>query len=66
MVEYDSVGFCNRCRAKNEVVYTTYGRTPEEASTKCTVCEFEDYWAYGFFESRSYGYNKGKKYSYDR
>ena len=60
---YDDPVSCNKCGERNtiSVVDTTDG-VISECGTKCTVCGFEDYWAYGFFES---GEGLCKKYSFN-
>jgi hypothetical protein len=42
------------------------GQTLIETQTKCQQCGFEDYWAYGYFESGADGLNNCIKYSFDR
>jgi len=68
MPEYDSPGSCNACGGPNEckTEYTMDGpgTMPAEISTKCNACGFEDYWAYGYFESGQAGYNASRKYSF--
>lgn len=55
---------CNKCGGDNEVTVTDTldGHTITEASTKCDDCGFEDYWAYGWYESGQDGYNSCGKY----
>lgn len=54
MVKYHEPMSCNKCgKGRNEFLglpVTIEGRLCE-TRTKCQVCGFEDYWAYGFFES---------------
>jgi len=64
---YDS---CNKCSGVNDfnAVYSDTGHI-EECETKCTICGFKDYWAYGFFESsqeieskcKTYNFSQGRK-----
>lgn len=63
---YDESASCNKCSGLNQVtIIDTINGTVCECSTVCTICGFEDHWAYGSFESRQDGYNASKKYSFD-
>lgn len=60
---YDKMRSCNNCSCKNDIkVVALDGYVTCEAETTCTNCGFKDYWAYGFFESGTCGYNKSEKY----
>lgn len=48
-VQYHRIDSCNKCGGLNRVTFGS--EHTGEASTKCTECGFEDYWAYGYFES---------------
>jgi len=53
---------CNKCgELENQVVI---GNLREDgASTKCKSCGFEDFWAFGFFESSQDIESKAKNYT---
>ena len=53
--EYHLMVSCNACGNTNsyEIIDTTDGHI-SEARTWCNVCDFEDYWAFGYFQSGSY------------
>jgi hypothetical protein len=54
---------CNNCGGSNEVTPTDYvDYAMCEAKTKCKDCGFEDYWAYGLFDSGADGLSNCKKY----
>lgn len=57
---------CNKCKGENEVIVTDTldGHTIMEAKTICEVCGFEDYWAYGWFESGRDMTSNCEKYSF--
>lgn len=63
--QYDDPGYCNRCGAKGvthtKPVYDS--NIMCEVYTKCNACGFEDFWAYGFFESNEEMVGKARKYS---
>lgn len=66
-VEYHCYDSCNKCRGANDV--TTVDTTNyqiSECRTKCKDCGFEDYWAYGFFESSQDMESKCQTYSFGR
>ena len=67
-VLYDSMRSCNKCGSNKNtiVVRDSIESTICECDTKCSICGFEDYWAYGFFESRQDGYDKALKYTNDK
>ncbi len=49
---FDCKYTCNRCSEVNDVTPESIeGYVICEAHTKCSKCGFEDYWAYGNFES---------------
>lgn len=62
---YDSKLSCNSCGSDSsnnaEIVEVIAGEICE-CKTVCAKCGHNDYWAYGFFESRGNGLNKAKKY----
>lgn len=65
MNSYDELGSCNKCGGmNNEVVEVVAidGGYVSECTTKCRDCGFEDYWAYGHFESGTEMKGKSKKY----
>ena len=47
-----------------EISDTLDGHTMLEAKTICSECGFEDYWAYGWFESGQDMISNCEKYSY--
>ena len=50
--EFHKVSSCNKCKGTNTIYNEVYESAHlHEASTKCEDCGFDDYWAYGFFES---------------
>ena len=58
---------CNRCgMKKNDIVKVIDSMevacTISECETKCASCGFEDYWAYGYFQSGAYGYDSATRY----
>ena len=54
---------CNNCGSLNEIKQTDgENGIIYECETKCTCCEFNDYWAHGFFVSMQDGYDKCEKY----
>jgi len=59
---------CNKCGGENECQVTDSldGHTITEARATCSDCGFDDYWAYGFFESGQEGYDECRKYNFDR
>lgn len=66
-VEYDEPSSCNKCKGKNELVRPYYedGYILMESGTKCTKCNFTDYWSHGFFESSQYMESNCKTYSFE-
>ena len=64
-IQYDDPDYCNKCGEKsNDILGNCYDSSHLcEATTKCTICGFEDYWAYGFFESGSEIAGKARKYT---
>lgn len=65
-IEYDDSWSCNNCSGDNEItkIVDTLNGYMCECETKCNECGFEDYWAYGRFESGQYIVSKCKKYSF--
>ena len=62
--EYDVMTSCNKCSGHNNYNAAALdGYTVLEAFTVCSVCGFQDYWAYGAFESHLDGFNKSEKYT---
>ena len=60
---YHDYTTCNKCGKSTEyVIKDTIANNISECKTKCKVCGFEDYWAYGYFESRCLGYDACTKY----
>lgn len=60
---YHEPSTCNRCGGMNEIkIKECIEHTMCEAETKCQSCKFEDYWAYGYFESSQIGLDFCKKY----
>lgn len=54
---------CNKCGGRNDETPTDIvAYQVSECETVCRDCGFEDYWAYGFFESSDRGYDSCKKY----
>ena len=54
MTDYHNPESCNKCKGDNILIDEIYDvGSLCEAKTKCSKCGFEDYWAYGFFESGS-------------
>lgn len=51
--QYHVLGSCNNCRSRNTDVemISIDGGSISEARLYCNSCGFEDYWAYGFYES---------------
>lgn len=66
-VQYHRFSSCNKCGKTNdyEVTDSVEGRI-NECKTTCQSCGFEDYWAYGFYESSQNMESKCKTYSFDR
>lgn len=65
MNEYDQVYSCNKCGGMNneiKEITSTIESHICECITKCNDCGFEDYWAYGHFESGQEMKGKSKKY----
>ena len=53
--KYDKKEICNSCGAHNEVKQIDgENGVVYECETICKSCGFEDYWAFGFFQSRQY------------
>ena len=61
--EYSVMSSCNKCGGHNNYnAESLDGYTVCEAFTVCSVCGFQDYWAYGHFESGQDGLNASRKY----
>ena len=61
--KYDVMYSCNQCGGNNEVATRSAMEGHIcEASTVCRDCGFEDYWAYGHFESGAEIIGKCRKY----
>jgi hypothetical protein len=60
---YDS---CNKCGGVNELIKPIYEECGIiETTTKCKDCGFDDFWAYGFFESMQTIECKCQTYSFN-
>ncbi len=65
-VEYHDPSSCNKCKGNNEFIKEVYDSgILHEAETRCETCGFQDYWAYGFFESGSEMVSNCRKYSFN-
>ena len=65
-IKYHDPDSCNKCSGQNRIIETSFeGGIMSEAKTKCTECGFEDYWAYGWFESGAEIESKCKTYSFN-
>lgn len=66
MTKYHVPESCNRCGVlANKLTCVSHCEGQiEEAKTSCDLCGFEDYWAYGWFESGSYMESKCARYSF--
>lgn len=63
MAEYHVNVSCNKCGGKNDLVNSSFDeRGIYETETKCSECGFDDYWAYGHFESGQEMESHCKKY----
>ncbi len=61
--KYHNIHSCNKCRGRNDITVTdTVEGYLCECKTKCTACGFEDYWAYGFYESGEHMESNCEKY----
>ena len=67
MTEYHCMDSCNKCASETITsrVAQSDGGHISECETKCTVCGFKDYWAYGFFESGQEMVSNCEKYSFE-
>lgn len=53
--EYDNYLVCPKCKEKNLISKKQYlGLMICECKTFCPKCKHKDYWAYGFYMSKSY------------
>jgi len=64
-VKYHRLDSCNKCGGDNRSKPTAFDDDfVSEAKTECQDCGFEDFWAYGFYESSEEIISKCKTYSY--
>ena len=62
--EYHNYNSCNKCGKDNDWLITSVlDSQVAECHTTCNHCGFEDYWAYGWYESGQDGYNSCSKYT---
>lgn len=62
--KYHSYGSCPKCGGDNEVsVVGTVESHVSECETVCTVCGYQGYWSFGFFEIEDFEF-KGVIYSF--
>lgn len=61
---YQNPNSCNKCGEMSNILTNTVYCDGDsgETETKCSMCGFIDYWAYGFFESGSEIKNKAQTY----
>lgn len=66
MTKYHDPNSCNACGAlSNCLTHESYEEGMLlEAETECTVCGFQDYWAYGEFQSGSEGGGNCETYNF--
>lgn len=51
MSKYHDKYKCEQCEGVNEITVTSStDGIIEECKTKCTKCDHEDYWAYGYYD----------------
>ena len=61
--KFDVKESCNRCGERNEIKQVDVENgVIYECETNCKSCGFEDYWAFGFFQSGQSGFNESAKY----
>ena len=68
MSKYQCPDSCNKCGGSNNELLNGNPFNPDssgETATKCQDCGFEDYWAFGFFESSQEMVSKAKTYSFN-
>lgn len=58
--KYQNPYTCNKCRGENSV---SSNLREGESKTKCKGCGFDDFWAYGFFESSQEMVGNAKTYT---
>lgn len=71
--EYDNQYICPKCGGQNDYkVVESINLHPCEIETKCTECGWEDYWAYGGYDSNmwakaeeAFGQYAGEDEDYD-
>ena len=52
--KYDNMNECPKCGRANMIRITDIINSDvTECETKCLTCNHEDYWAYGWYESKS-------------
>ncbi len=62
--EYHKPRSCNKCKGENDLLTSCFDQGHlSEARTKCKACGFEDYWAFGLFESGAEMVSNCEKYS---
>lgn len=62
--KYHNMDSCNKCKGSNlivKVVDSVNGHI-SECETRCESCGFDDYWAYGFFDSSQFMESNCKRY----
>jgi hypothetical protein len=65
--KYHCYTSCNKCSGDNEInIRSTDNGVVSECETKCNVCGFNDYWAYGWYESGSEMDSNCKTYNFGR
>lgn len=66
MANYHEPSSCNKCSGENQYLQAYFDEyLMVEVKTKCKDCGFDDYWAYGFFESSEDMVSNCKKYNYE-
>lgn len=52
-IKYDNSRSCPKCGGQNDYkVVDSINLHPCEVETKCTECGWEDYWVYGWYDSK--------------
>lgn len=65
-VNYHNPESCNKCSRDNQLEAISYENGfISECKTKCSTCGFEDYWAYGWFESGTEMLSKCLTYNFN-
>lgn len=53
-IKYDDKELCIKCSSPNHVSVIDHDEGfISECETMCSICNHKDYWAYGFFQSKS-------------